>query len=86
MNSRMDKYYKEKEKTETSRTNRHKGIYKDISDENYEKLNLTSNVSVIATDELDIGRIKEIVDSKYRKRENVRPDIEDFDDEYDSER
>ncbi len=86
MNSRMDKYYKEKEKTETSRTNRHKGIYKDISDENYEKLNLTSNVSVIATDdELDIGRIKEIVDSKYRKRENVRPDIEDFDDEYDSE-
>lgn len=91
MNSRMDKYYKEKEQNKTSRTSRHKGIYKDVSDENYEKLNLTSNISIIETDEaLDIGRIKEIVTSKYDKPKNRRTDIEDLsvedlDDEYEED-
>ncbi len=86
MSSRMDKYYKEKQTPAESRTNRNKNIYDDVSDDNYEKLNLTSNVSIIKTDaDLDLDSIKEIINEKYDKRKPKTPSIEDYDEEADED-
>lgn len=85
MNSRMDKYYKEKDEKRESRTTRHQEIYGEVDDRDFEKLNLTSNVKVIKTDSnLDIDSIKELVNERYDKRRpqrvEVDPTIEESDD------
>ena len=82
MSTRMDKYYKEKEETNESRTRRNQGMYTEVTDDNYEKLNLSSNVSVIETDtDLDIDSIKKLVNQKYKKRSNRKVEVEEFDSE-----
>lgn len=89
MSSRMDKYYKNDGKDSEKRTKRHKDIYANVSDENYDNLNLTSNVSIIKTDaDLDLGTIKEIVNKKYEKSKPQRQDLsfeDDFEDDIDKE-
>lgn len=77
MSTRMDKYYKEPENKSDSRTNRNKGMYSKVADDDFEKLNLKSNVSVLHTDsDLDIESIKEILNQKYERREMRRVDTE----------
>lgn len=85
MNSRMDKYYKEKEEKNESRTNRHRDMYSEVEESNYEKLNLTSNVKVIKTNaDLNIDNIKEIIDEKYEKRRNPDIEVESFESDYEN--
>lgn len=67
----MDKYGNQ-EQVRESRTSRNKNIYNEIGEEDYDKLNLTNNISVIKTDadDLDIDTIKTILNEKYQVREN----------------
>lgn len=82
MSSRMDKYYKEKEDKTESRTSRHQGIYTKVDDDDYEKLNLSSNVSVIKMNSnLDIDSIKELIEEKYEKRTDRKIDTENLEDD-----
>lgn len=84
MSSRMDKYYKEKNSDTDKRTMRHKEAYDDISDDNYEKLNLSSNVSVIKTEnDLNIDDIKELISEKYDKRKPTYTNLEEYEDDGD---
>lgn len=85
MSSRMDKYYKKNDDDSAEkRTKRHKDIYKEIDDSDYDNLNLTSNVSIIKTDaDLDLGTIKEIVNKKYEKNRPHKPEVS-YDDDYEN--
>ena len=78
----MDKYYKGMKESTESRTRRHKGIYSDVSDDNYDNLNLTTNVSVIKTnaDLDDIDSIKEIISEKYEKPKRSHKEMDDYED------
>lgn len=70
MKTRMDKYYKE-DSLEESRTMRNKEKYSDITESDLEKLDLTSNISILGAnaDSLDIEKLKKILDEKYSKNE-----------------
>lgn len=74
MNTRMDKY-KDDNREPKSRTARNKNIYTELSEEDIEDLNLTSNVSVIDSDakNLDIDTLKKMLDEKYKKVEEPLP-------------
>ena len=88
MSSRMDKYGNQ-EQVRESRTSRNKNIYNEIGEEDYDKLNLTNNISVIKTDadDLDIDTIKTILNEKYQVRENKSVERrEDIDTEVNFER
>lgn len=78
MNSRMDKYYKENT-LEESRTSRNKEIYNKVSEEDIDKLSLTSNISIIDADttNLDIEKLKAILEEKYSKQKSSIPQIEE---------
>lgn len=78
MKSRMDRYYDTNEnnntnsdlgKTSSSRTNRNQELYKEVSSLEINNFDLNSNVSVIGegTDNIDISKIKNIIDEKYRE-------------------
>jgi len=77
----MDKYYKEEKKEKTSRTIKNQNIYTEIDDDDYENLNLTSNISILNsdTDNLNIDEIKRLVNEKYQKPSR-EIDLEDFED------
>lgn len=79
MSSRMDKY-KDEIDTKDKRTTRNRDIYKEMNEDDFENLNLTSNVSIIKTEngEIDIDAIKRIVNDKYRGRaERVMEEAEE---------
>lgn len=74
----MDKYYKEKT-LEESRTAKNKEIYNNSGEEEYDKLSLTSNISILDTDttNLDIEKLKQLLDEKYsnnRSKKKVESD------------
>ena len=75
----MDKYYKEKT-FEESRTKKNKDIYNKHMEDAFEDLSLTSNISVIDTDieNLDLEKLKEYLDERYKKDE--KPKIDPIDD------
>lgn len=69
MNSRMDKYKDEAEQV-GSRTLKNQNIYNKIDDEDFEKINLSNNVSVLEANpnNLDINQLKELLDQKYQSK------------------
>lgn len=66
MSSRMDKYYENSELME-SRTKRNERLYQEISQNDLEDINLSSNAHVIGDNEnnIDINKIKELLEKKY---------------------
>lgn len=75
MSSRMDKYYENSELME-SRTKRNERLYQEISQNDLEDINLSSNAHVIGDNEnnIDINKIKELLEKKYYeapKKSNV---------------
>lgn len=82
MNTRMDKYYKENT-LETSRTDRNQEIYNRVNEEDFDKLSLTSNISIIDADttNLDLEKLKQLLDEKYTKQKPKRKDIEEVEEE-----
>ena len=84
MNSRMDKYEVEKSK-QKSRTDLNSELYQSNSIQDYNKIDLNSNVSVLETDAstIDVGLIREMLDKKYQestpKRKSIEIQIDDED-------
>ena len=84
MSSRMDKYGIEKPELK-SRTELNKDLYENIEVEDYNKIDLNSNVSVLGTADknIDVELIKEMLDKKYRdnepKRKSIAIDVVDED-------
>lgn len=77
--SRMDKYRDIDNEVDTQkRTSRNRNIYDDIKTSDYENVNLSSNVSVINTplEDLDIDKLKKILDEKYKEKQNRKAKIE----------
>ena len=64
----MDKYYSD-ENVEESRLERNKNKYAELNEDDLEKLDLTSNISVLGdnVDNLDIEELKELLNKKYAK-------------------
>lgn len=81
MSTRMDKYYSDSGEENAKRTSKNRNIYGDISDEEYDKLNLTNNISVIDTplEDLDIDKIKAILEEKYKEKKRTSISVEDMD-------
>lgn len=77
MSTRMDKYYRKDREEIESRTQKNSKMYASVTDDEYEKVNLTNNVSIIDTeslDNLDVEKIKEILNEKYKeKKEKPKP-------------
>lgn len=73
----MDKYYKESA-LEESRTTKNKEIYNKVNEEDFDKLSLTSNISIIDADttNLDIEKLKNLLNERYSTKKSI-PDIED---------
>lgn len=76
MSSRMDKYGIEKPELK-SRTELNKDLYENIEVEDYNKIDLNSNVSVLGTADknIDVELIKEMLDKKYHDNEPKRKSI-----------
>lgn len=68
MSTRMDKYKDEYNNSE-KRTERNQKIYSKVKDEDIDGLSLTNNISIIDTntDNLDINRLRELLDERYKK-------------------
>ena len=87
LSSRMDKYYKEKT-VEESRTKKNRDIYSNPMEDAFEDLSLTSNISVIDADieNLDLEKLKEYLDERYKKEEKPKIDpIDEFEEEAEEE-
>lgn len=82
----MDKYYKD-EIIEESRTQRNQEKYAKMREEDIENLNMTSNISVIDADttNLDINKLKEMLNEKYSKKVEEDIDLEETSTEEDLE-
>lgn len=83
MSSRMNKYYEEPENLVT-RTTRNQELYKDISKSELENYSIKSNATVLGDSkpEIDIEKIKKILDTKYNetpKRKSIN--IEEVEEE-----
>ncbi len=66
----MDKYLEEDPtKNVGSRTRKNKNLYQEINDDDLENINLASNAHVIGDNEknIDVDKIKEILEKKYQK-------------------
>lgn len=81
MNTRMEKYHNGELARET-RVDRNQKSYAEVSEEDIDSLNLSNNVSVLQADttNVDVGKLREILDKKYRKDKRSV-----FDDYYDEE-
>jgi len=79
MNSRMDKYRDENEET-AKRTTRNKNIYSEVGDDDFANVNLGNNVSVIDTplEDLDIDKIKKLLEEKYKENSRKATNVEDI--------
>lgn len=73
MGSRMNKYYEEPENLVT-RTTRNQELYKDISKSELENYSIKSNATVLGDSkpEIDIEKIKKILDTKYNETQKRR--------------
>ncbi len=81
MATRMQKYY-EKSQNLHSRTERNQELYKEISNSEIDKFELSSNATVLsdAKNNIDIEKIKKILDTKYNevpKRRSIRLEKEE---------
>ena len=81
MATRMQKYYEDVEQVH-SRTERNKELYKEIAKSEINKFELSSNATVLsdAKNNIDIEKIKKILDTKYNevpKRRSIRLDKEE---------
>ena len=64
MSSRMDRYF-ENEKPVGSRTARNERLYEEISHDDLNDVNISSNAHVIGDNDLGIEKIKELLQKKY---------------------
>ena len=81
MATRMQKYYEDVEQVH-SRTEKNKELYKEIAKSEINKFELSSNATVLsdAKNNIDIEKIKKILDTKYNevpKRRSIRLDKEE---------
>jgi len=81
MSNRMDKYYDNPEALET-RSKRNKDLYQGMNKSSLNDYNVNSNVSVldVSGNEIDVNKIKDILDEKYknpirRKSIDIEEDI-----------
>ena len=74
----MDKYYKENT-LEESRTTKNRDIYEKVKEEDFDKLSLTSNISILDTDttNLDIEKLKNLLEERYTKPKRSAPSIDE---------
>ncbi len=78
----MDKYLEEEPTRNVgSRTRKNKNLYQEINDDDLENINLASNAHVIGDNEknIDVDKIKEILEKKYHKEPPRRTSL--FEDE-----
>lgn len=76
MSSRVEKYHQNKDNTPKSRTKRNEKLYQSIDKGDLSAYNVNSNVSVLDVpgNEVDLNRIKEILEKKYKnpiKRKSI---------------
>ena len=81
MATRMQKYYDSTENVH-SRTERNQELYKEIANSEIDKFKLTSNATVLsdAKNDIDIDKIKKILDTKYKevpRRKSIRLEQEE---------
>ncbi len=77
MNSRMNKYYDDNNELMNSRVNKNARLYQEIDKNELENFDVKSNAVVLGDnkDEIDIEKIKKILDTKYNegpKRKSIR--------------
>ena len=84
MQSRMDKYNNNVTQVKT-RTQRNKNLYEDVRNSSLTDFDVNSNVAVIddQSDVIDVNRIKNMLDRRYRENAPKRRSIEipTYDDE-----
>ncbi len=75
MQSRMDKY---NSVTATSRTQKNKALYEGLKNSSLENFDVNSNVSVISesSDNIDVAKLKNMLDQKYRDESQRRRSID----------
>ena len=74
----MEKYYPENETTPTlSRARKNAELYKEVSSSELEEFNLNSNVSILGENSpnLDVEKIQEILDQKYKEESKRKTNI-----------
>jgi len=78
MGSRMDKYELEENSASASRTKKNAELYQKEDIEDYNKIDINSNVSVLKNDvkEIDVDKIREMLDKKYRNNNPQRKSID----------
>lgn len=79
MSSRMEKYHNKNEKPLESRTKRNKKLYQEINNNEIQGYDINSNVSVLDVpgNEIDVEKIKEILEKRYKnpiKRKSIQID------------
>lgn len=69
MKTRMEKYYTEQIPTVSSRASKNKELYKEVNTTELKDFNLNSNVSVLGdnSSNIDLGKVKDLLDEKYQK-------------------
>lgn len=69
MKTRMEKYYDSHEETVGSRSKRNEELYKEINKSEIEKFEINSNATVLASNgrNIDVEKIKKILDTKYKE-------------------
>lgn len=79
MKTRMEKYYDSYEEQIGSRTKRNEELYKEISKSEIEKFEINSNATVLAGHgrDIDVEKIKKILDTKYKEAPRRRSIIID---------
>lgn len=88
MNSRLDKYYENNDEIVNSRVHKNEELYKEISKSEIDGYEVKSNATVLGENknEIDVDKIKKILDNKYNeipKRKSIR--LEDTDEEKEEE-
>ncbi len=84
MGSRMNRYEMETPELR-KRTEKNVDLYSNNEMDSYNKIDLNSNVSVLKTDvrDIDVNKIREMLDKKYRDNVPKRKSIDiDFDEDY----
>ena len=81
MNSRMNRYYEDKE-LENTRFGKNEELYKEISKSELDSYEVKSNTTILGDNkpEIDVEKIKQILDTKYKevpKRRSIRIEEEE---------
>ena len=78
----MNKYHNENH-NEESRLNKNRELYNNVKEEDFDKLTLTSNISIIDADttNLDIEKLKSLLDEKYSKPTKNSKAIDEMEEE-----